>query len=245
MSTRRAKQLIYGALYVIVLLMLFAVIYLLFIRPFMAPSAVVCTSSTCAPADTAPITGELSATFMTSPGHYTFLAQAANGSANYGIQVLNYEIDLYNASDTVIQSIPGQSFIYPMQNKYLVIPNVFVGLPFDHARMNITSVAWLASSTLGANPGIASGQFGIQNIQAIIASTTVSVGGQLVNMGVASYEKVIVIVIFHDTNGSPLGASQTEIDNLKAGETTTFSVMYPAASNVNPALNQIIVYAIR
>ena len=67
-------------------------------------------------------------------------------------RVLNYEIDLYDASGALIESLPEQSFIYPTQTKYLVVPNVAVQQSVDHATLAITSAEWTASSTLGAIP---------------------------------------------------------------------------------------------
>jgi hypothetical protein len=246
MSTRRAKQLIYGTLYLAILFVLCAGVYFIIVRPIiLASTPAPCTPSTCAPTSTAPIAAGTVLTFVTSPGHYTFLTQATNQSADYGASVFNYAIDLDDASGTVLQSIPAQSFIYPSQGKYLAVLNQAVTQPFDHASLAVTSASWLASSTIGAIPVIGSGQFALQNIQTGVASTTVSVGGQLVNTSVATYGQVVVMVIFDDPNGNPVGVSQTELDDIAAGTTHNFSVIYPNEPNINPALNQILVYALR
>jgi hypothetical protein len=245
MDTRTAKQLIYGTLYALILFALCAGIWFVFVRPFLSAPVAVCTPSTCAPTSTAPIAASVAATFVTSSGHDTFLAQVANGNADFGVPALDYELDLEDASGTVLQSVPGQSFIYANQNKYLLIPNVAVSVPFDHAALDITGAEWEASSTMGASVGVALGQFSVQNVVASTAEATVSVGGQLANTSVASYRQVIVMVLFKDVNGNIIGASQTELSNVGAGTTTDFSVIYPSESNINPALNQIIVYAIQ
>ncbi len=245
MSTRTAKQLIYGALYIVVLLAICAVIYLLFVRPFVAPPVALCTPSSCAPTSTAAIAAGQVKLFVTSAGHYTFLAQVTDQNANYGATVLNYAIDLEDASGTVLRSIPAQSFIYPSQSKYLAILNQNIVQPFDHAVLVVSAARWVPSSTIGAIPAIAPGYFAIQNVQTGAASTTVSVGGQLVNTSVASFSQVLVLVIFNDTTGNPAGVSQTQLSDVGAGTTQNFSVIYPAEPNINPALNQIIVYALR
>lgn len=245
MSTRRAKQLIYGALYILIAAIICGIVYLLFIYPSVSAPVVICTPNTCAPTSTAPIAVGPVTTFVTSPGQYTFLAQVTNQDPDYGASVLNYVIDLDNASGSVLQSIPAQSFIYQSQSKYLAVLNQTISQPFDHAALAITSVAWLPSSTIGVIPSIAPGQFAVQNIQTAIASTTVSVGGQLVNTSVITYGQVIIMTIFNGQDGSPVGVSQTELSNVTAGSTNNFSVLYPNEPNINPALNQIIVYALR
>jgi len=246
MSTRLAKQIIYGALYVVIVLIICAGIYFVFVTPAIVASAPpVCTPSTCAPTSTAPIVPGTLTTFITSPGHYTFLAEVSNQSADYGAPELAYAIDLDDASGTVLQSIPAQAFIYPSQTRYLAVLNQVVAQPFDHAELVITGASWLPSSTIGAIPAVGPGQFAIQNIQTGLASTTVSVGGQLVNTGVATYGTVGVMVIFKDQSGNPVGVSATQLGSVAAGTTQTFSVIYPNEPNVDPAQNQILVYALR
>jgi len=144
-----------------------------------------------------------------------------------------------------LQSFPAQSFIYPSQSKYLAVLNQAVAQPFDHATLAVTAAQWLPSSTIGAIPAIGPGQFALQNIQTSVASATVSVGGQLVNSSVATYGQVVIMVIFKGPNGDPIGVSQTELDDVTAGSTNNFSVIYPNEPNINPALNQIVVYALR
>jgi len=246
MSTRRAKQLIYGTLFAVVVFVICAGIYLVFVRPvIVASTPPVCTPQTCAPTSTTVIVPGTLTTFVTSPGHYTFLVQATNHSADYGASGFTYAIDLDDASGTVIQSIPGQSFIYPSQTKYLAVLNQVVAQPFDHAVFVVTGVSWITSSTIGAIPSVGPGQFALQNIQTSVASTTVSVGGQLVNTGVAAYGRVVVMVVFKGSDGNPVGVSETQLSNIAAGTTENFSVLYPNEPNVNPALNQILVYAFR
>jgi hypothetical protein len=246
MSTRRAKQLVYGALYIVFIVIICAGFYGVFIAPaIVASTPPVCTASTCAPASTAPIVAGKISMFITSPGHYTFLAQVKNQSADYGASVLNYAINVNDASGNVIESIPAQSFIYASQSKYVAVLNQTINEPFDHVSLAVVSASWLTSSTMGTISGVAPGQFAIQNVQTAIASTTVSVGGQLVNTSVASFEQVVVMVIFKSPAGNPIGVSQTGLSNVAAGTTQNFSVIYPAEPNIDPALNQRIVYALR
>lgn len=246
MSTRRAKQLIYGTLYLLIVLAVCAGIYFVLVLPFTAISTpTACTSGTCAPTSTAPIAASIVSTFVTNPGHDTFLAQLQNADVDFGASLVNYELDFDDASGAILQSISGGSFIYPSQNKYVLLPNETIPATYDHVVLMVTGAEWLASGTIGADPGIAPGGFALQNIQTGVASTTVSVGGQLVNTGVASYAQVVVMVLFKDGRGNVIGASQTELDHVIAGAANNFSVIYPAEPNLNPAVNQILVYALR
>lgn len=239
MSTRRAKQLIYGALYLVMLGVLVLVcygIFLLFNPP--APAAAPCTEN-CMPVGAASIATTTVETFVTSPGQYTFLEQIANTNTDYAAEYFDYSIDFYDASGTVIQSIPGSSFLYAAETKYLVVPNVTVTDPGVATGFTIKDVYWVASSTLGALP-----QFSVQNIESGSASGTVSVSGQITNNAIATFQYVYVDVIFKGPDGGPVGATQTELNGVGPGQTADFSVSYPANASINPANNQILVYGI-
>jgi hypothetical protein len=179
--------------------------------------------------------------FASSPDHYTFLTSALDTDPDFGVSSLDYQIDVYDTSGALIGSVPAQSFIYQSQQKYLVVPNIAISQPIDHATLEITNAAWIASSTLGVIP-----QFVLQNTQVSMSSSTVTVSGQLTNANLGSFEKVIVVTIFNNGNAnSPIGASQTELDNVQAQSTANFSITYPAVTGINPTSNQVIVYGIR
>jgi hypothetical protein len=245
MSTRIAKKIVYGALYALLWLIFFGVIYLLFVRPFTPAPVAACAPGACTPTSTVALSSSIVSTLVTGSGQDTYLVQVVNSNVNYGAALINYAVDFYDASDTILQSIPGQSFIYANQDKYILIPNQSIPQTYDHMAFTITNADWLPSSTIGTDPGVAPGGFALQNVQAITASTTVSVGGQITNTSIASFEQVVIMVLFKDVNGNIVGASQTELNSVEAGESTNFSVIYPNEPGINPELNQIIVYALR
>jgi hypothetical protein len=240
MSTRRAKQLIYGALYFILLAALVAVVYFAVRLVAPAPITVTPCTSDCIPTDASAIVTSTVQTFVSSPGHYTFLTQIANTSPGYAAQYFDYAIDLYDASGTVIQSIPESSFVYASETKYLVVPNVAIVTPFVSTGLVITNPYWVPSATLGSLP-----QFSTENIATGVTSSTVSVSGQIANANISAFRYVFVDVIFTGTNGSPAGASQTEIDNVAPGKTVDFSVMYPQTSAIDLAASQVLVYGLK
>lgn len=240
MSTRLAKQIIYGALYIVILALFVGAVYGIF-RLF-SPAAVapvVCTEN-CMPVGADSIATTSVKTFITSPGHYTFLEQITNTNEGYAAEYFDYDIDFYDASGTVIQSVPGSSFIYPNQTKYLVVPNQMVANPGVGMGFTIKNVYWVSGDTLGALP-----MFAVQNQQVGMTSSTVSVSGQITNTAIAAFKYVFVDIIFKGPNGEPVGATQTEINNVGAGQTVDFSVSYPANAAINPANSQPFVYGLK
>lgn len=240
MSTRRAKQLIYGALYVVVFGLIGAACYgvVLLMAP-KVPVAAPCTEN-CIPSGVGPIVTSTVTTFVTSPQHYTFLEQIANTDSDYTAEYFTYSFDIYDASGTVIQSVPGTSFLYAGQTKFIVAPNVTVADPGVATGFSIDNVYWVASSTLGEIP-----QFSVQNTQSSETTSTVTVSGQITNQTIAAFQYVLVDVVFKGPSGSPVGATQTELNGLQPGQTVDFSVFYPANGSIDPSNNEVFVYGIR
>jgi hypothetical protein len=243
MSTRRAKQLIYGALYVVLLIIFFAVIY--FLVKLFTPAAPVTTECTtdCMPVGASSISTSTVWSFVTSPGHYTFLDEIVNTNADYAAEYFAYNINLYDASGTLVQSIPNASFAYANQAKYLVVPNQVI--PSDEnvasVGISISNVEWVSNSAVGEVPVLTQ-----QSVQTNVASTTLSVAGQLTNTDISTLQYIYVDVIFKGSDGAPVGASQTVLNNVGPGQTVNFSVMYPAISTIsNPASNEVFAYGLR
>ncbi|HVM77337.1 MAG TPA: hypothetical protein VMU07_04260 [Candidatus Paceibacterota bacterium] len=237
MSPRRAKQLIYGTLYAIIWLAFFSAIYFVFIKPAITPTP--CEGPACGSQFAKPISTSTLWAFTAGPGSATYLAKIVNTNSDFGAAYFDYNINFYDASGTVKETIPGTSYIYPNQIKYLLAPNIApVGEPYT--AIVISNEQWMASSSMGSVP-----QFAFTNIQAQSGPATISVNGQVTNNDVASFDKVLIIAIFKDGSGNPIAATQTELDNFKAGDTRNFSVIYPAVSGVNPANNELEAYALR
>ncbi len=243
MSTRLAKQLIYGVLYGLVLLGFFSLIYVVFFRPAapvsanpVCPQGGTCTGQN---AQQLAIQGDVSA-FQTSPGHFTFLAEIANPNADLAATSFDYRFDLDDASGTPIVSFPGRSFIYASQVKYVVAPNELASGSFDHAALTITNVEWAPAATLGVVP-----QLTFANIATGMGPTGISVEGEVTNQDIATLQNVAVIAVFKGASGGVVGASATALDMLAPGQAAHFSVIYPAVDGVDPARNGLFGYALR
>jgi len=237
MSTRRAKQIIYGTLYGLIVLVILAGIYYIFIKPALTPAP--CTGPSCGSAAAKPLATSTVWTFVTGSGSATYLAKITDANASFGATAFDYAFDFYNASGTVIETIPGSSFIYPSQVKYLLAPNM-APVTAAYLSLDVSNVQWVTSSSMGAAP-----QFAFTNLQAQTGSAMVSVSGQMTDNDVASFNAVLVVAVFKDAGGNPIGASQTEIDDVAPNAAERFSVTYPAVPGVNPANSELEAYGLR
>lgn len=258
MSTRFAKQFIYGTFYVVVWVLVIWVGYGLFVKS--APSCFdgkqdqgelgVDCGGPCAMTCTAglqPVSVLSTNIFQSTPGHETFLAKIAGVNPGLAAQYFTFSFDLRDASGTVLESFPGSSFLYPSEVKYLTLVNQPVTAsvtanPTATWTLTIPSAdtQWVSGSSFGAIPILT-----VQNVSTQIGSSTAIASGQLMNGDTATFNSIFIVAVFKDANGNPIGASQTEIDSIAPNQTKNFSVSYPAIAGINPAATEVQAYAER
>ena len=255
-SFRRVKQLVYGLLYVAFFCAVGAGVYFLFLKP--APSCfdkiqdggetgVDCggpCANICLPSTLQPISaiGNVDV-FTPIAGHVTLLAQVENVNSDFAADTFVYTFNLYDASGKIIQSIPGTSFIYADDTKYLMVPNEAVSAPVDHAEIVIGVIHWVSASEIGTTAP----QFSVGNIVTSAASlNTLTVSGTVTDGDSSAFKSVEIVVIFEDSGKNPVGVTGTKLDSIAPNQAENFSVKYPASlQNIDPSQVQVYAYAFR
>jgi hypothetical protein len=244
MSTRLAKQIIYGAFYAIVLFAIFFGGYLL-LRP-QAPVSCEVTGD-CVPV-AQPITVLAVEPFTTAPGHTTFLAKIANPNTELAAWNFSYSFNVYDASGTLLQTLPGDSYLYGGEIKYVLLTNQTIATSAAATDLLIptSTVSWVATSSFGLEP-----QLAIINVSTAMSSSTfpssptVIAAGQLIDNDTASFNNIFIVAVFKDASGNPIGASQTELNSIAPNQTESFSISYPDLPGINPAATEVEAYAHR
>lgn len=235
---RRAKQIIYGVFYFIVLAGIFTGFYFLYLRP---KPIVPCVD--CLPSAIQPITAGTVAVFTPTAGHATLLVRVVNWNTDVGASTFSYTFTAYDASGTNLGSISGSSFAYPDETKYIVMPNEAVSGTVAVADFSVGVVQWVASSTTGTAPNFAFTNVATAPIAG--SSSTIAATGEITNDDNAALQNITVVAIFKDQYGNPAGVSQTVIDGLQPQETQNFSVSYPAEPNINLSATEVHAYSRR
>jgi hypothetical protein len=235
---RRAKQIIYGAFYLIIFGAIFTGFYVLFLKPAPAPP---CTN--CLPANIQPITAGMVTVFKPVADHATLLVRIANWNTDVAAGTFDYTFTAYDASGKDLGSVSGSSFAYPNETKYIVMPNETVSGRVARADFTVGVIHWVSSSTAGLAP-----EFAFKNLVTapILGNPgTLAVSGEITNEDNAALKNIVVVAIFKDQYGNPAGASQTVLDGLAPQETQNFSVSYPALPNINPSATEVYAYSWR
>lgn len=255
MPSRRIKQFVYGLVFIIVIVLVIIAFYAFFLKPASScfdgiknggEQGIDCggpCAKLCLPTGTQPIS-EIGAVDVFTPlaGHVTLLAQVVNPNANFAASVFDYTFNLYDSAGNILGTIPGTSFIYADQTKYLVVPNQAVSGTVDHATLVIAPPAWIPAATLGSVP-----QFMFQNVAASSpASGTLAISGTVIDQDAASFSNLGIVAILKNSTGLPVGVSVTELDSISPNQPANFSVTYPIALQaINPAAIGLDAYGVR
>jgi hypothetical protein len=253
--SRRVKQVVYGILYLVIIGIIVAGIYFLFLKP--APSCfdnvqnegeqgVDCggpCAKLCIPSSIQPISTLGAVRVFPLPGgNITILAQLENANSDYAASSFNYAVTLYGADgSTTVATFDRTSFAYADETKYLVLPNELVSASTSRADIVISNIQWVPASQMGLAP-----QFAFTNLTSAAGmSGSVTVGGNITDRDVSSFRNIVIVAIFKDAARIPIGASQTELDSLSPGETQIFSISYPLLPNENISATEFHAYAER
>jgi hypothetical protein len=195
----------------------------------------------CAPVFS-PIGFSSSSIFWNSSGRATFVAQATNPNVNGGAFDFKYVFSLRDASGTTVGSVPGDSFLYPGQTKYVVAVNQAVATSVVSADCAVVGdVPWVPSSTIGNAPVL-----NLQNVAtAQVASGTLATSGVVVNQDPVAVSDVLLVAFFKNSSGETVGISQTQINQIPAGGSANFSVLYPLNSNIDSTKTEVDAYGVR
>ena len=253
--SRRVKQVLYGIFYLAIFAGIVTAIYFLFLKQ--APSCfdniqnegeqgVDCGGpcvKLCIPSSIQSIS-LLGATHVFSPvaGHATFLAQIENANSDFAASSFDYTVVFYGSDESsTVAVVNGTSFAYAAETKYLVLPNESVSGKVSRAEITINNVQWVSASQMGLVP-----KFAFTNItSAAGANGYATESGNITDRDVSSFQNIVVVAIFKDAAGAPIGASQTELDSLAPGATQNFSISYPLLPNENISATELHAYAKR
>lgn len=149
----------------------------------------------------------------------TLVIQLENSNSAFGATDFNFSV-LASEDGSSREIYSDQSFIYPGEIKYLVVPALNFSPP-DSISVKITNTRWSALDIFS--------RVVIQPRE--IESTT---SGSLINVsGIASSNEsillpdVLVNALFYDSTDQLIGASRTIINDLKSFEERSFSVTHP------------------
>lgn len=245
MTTRTIKQLTYGALYTASWLAIGYGIYVLVFQP--APS---CTDNrknqdevevdcggqfcqSCEVRNLKPIEfSSIKVIGGVTTQSATVIVEMRNINATYGTPRLAYELTLYGAGDTVLQTSRGETALYPSELKYRLHVNLPVAansITRAAARV-VEDISWqpLSDFTRPKTP--------LRDVQTQFAPGRVTISGIVKNDNAFDLRRATVSVVMTDGAGTPLAASMTVMQDLIASQERAFQIVVPLPAGVGETM---------
>ena len=144
-----------------------------------------------------------------------------------------------NTSNKNLQSVNGETFIYPGENKYTIID--LPGLTADsNAEIVFGTPTWEGAVEFSSPKitfrGVTSKLEGNGNI---------FISGVLQNNETLLFPRVIINALFFDGNYNVIGVSKTEIQDILAFEERYFQIEHPQLPNLDLAKTRLFFEANR
>ena len=252
--SRIAKQLLYGSIFIIVILVVLGFFYLL-LKP--APTCfdgiknqneqgVDCggppiggCAKACIPSGLRPLSLEDIRAISVDSAHVSLLAYINNPNIDYAAKRFSYVFEISYENGAPSSTFTDYSFIYGGERKYLVLPNKEVATGIKDVKIVLQNAEWIPSifflkpqvRLIGMNPDV--------------TTSSIKVEGTLTNDDTIIFPSVEAVGIFRGNLGEVLGMSRTEVRDVVPGESRSFTIVHPAFLNFDVTKTEILLYTLR
>ena len=166
-------------------------------------------------------------------GLYEFVAKIKNQSQIYGNPKIDYQINFYNSSGQIIQSIPQTTFILPGEEKYIVKAAIKLNPQekITQAKAKITHIDTWQKLNDALFPDLVVKDKKIK----IIGQPTkyAEVSGTIISRAKVGYQRVSINIILIGNDGRIARVNQTEMRTLMPEQERGFSIFWS-----KPFINQ-------
>ncbi|MDP3948038.1 MAG: hypothetical protein Q8Q41_05120 [bacterium] len=238
-SFRLAKQIFYGLLYFAVFFGIISGIYFGFLR-----NSATCfdgrenqgeedtdCGGPCEPCEIralVPLT--VSAVKVLPAGEsITLFAEVRNPNFTFGAFSFIYTFEALDETGAVVTTVSGESFLYPGEIRYFVESAAGVALPQTRrANFKIENTTWKRREEF-ATPLMQFREVRTEMKQ----DGTLATSGVIVNGETVPFRRLMVGAIYVDQLGAVVGASKTELRDVKPFEERFFQIAHPAIPGAN------------
>ena len=241
---RLLKQFLYGIFYLAILGGILWLIYSVTLKP--APSCfdnrqnggetgMDCGGGciTCEIKNLSPLS-LLPATLFSADRDFSASAELNNPNLNYGAKTFDYEVNFYDASGRVLETRENKSFIYSGETKNLIEAGVRItnGIPARaEIKIDGKSIVWEKAENFPVP------KYNLKDFAAELENGQAVVSGNISNPNNFILSKIIVSAFLVDKSGIKIGASKTELQNVRPFRVENFKIFIPVRKDLAGAID--------
>lgn len=160
--------------------------------------------------------------FASGPNLYSVAAKIRNSNTNLGASSFDYTFNLYDGDNNLIKTVPGKSFIWPGESKYIIEGGVNAIKAPVSAKLEIKNPTWSEVKNFkGINLTLGNINYGKGRVGSgkfFMVDFTAS------NNTPFDLEKVYVSAIVLNKDNLPIAVGSTVLENLGSKENRFFSI---------------------
>jgi len=248
MQSRFLKQLIYGSLYLIILLGLGYLLY----APFKAPAScfdnrknqgeteIDCGGpcESCELRRLKPIQVSPVSLFSIDGRTVSALFELVNPNTKYGAERFSHKIEFFDSGGRIIDSVTKESFIYPGEIKYIVEPSIEVSGPVARAAAEVSGFVWKPIAEFSA-PKTQTRDIKIEIKE---GAGEARIAGLLINQNSFRISRAVIIAVIHDQSGNRTGFSKTLVLDMEPFEERSFAITIPITDSTGLSRDSVKIF---
>ena len=171
----------------------------------------------------------LPATLFSADRVFSASAELQNLNLNYGAKTFDYEVNFYDASGKVLETRGNKSFIYAGETKNLIEAGVRItnGIPARaEIKLEEKSIVWEKAENFS------SPKYDLKDSAAELENGQAVVSGNITNPNNFIISKIIINAFLIDKSGVKIGASKTELQNVRPFRVENFKVFMPVRKDL-------------
>jgi hypothetical protein len=232
-SKRSIKQIIYGACYLGLFLLIIFLIYLIWLKP--APTCFdnkqnqgetgIDCGGPCPSCEIKTLVSPEASwvKYFPSETQTIVAAEVKNPNLNWGADAFSYTFDIYGGN-TKLKSFTKDSFIYGGEVKYFVEVFEIDFKKITNVKISFSDINW-KPNTKFSKPVVQIREIKTEPVSQEVPGVIVS--GFIANNNAFPLSKVKIIGFLSNTGGLQIGASKTELENILAFEEKFFKLNFP------------------
>lgn len=232
MNSRLAKQILFGAGYLIVLFLIVFTIYFIWLKPGptcfdnkknQGETEIDCDGP-CKPCEIKTLKPlEISLIkYFPSSNKTAVVAEIKNSNTDWGADYFDYFIEFYDKDNNKIKTIKNKSFIYASEIKNLFELAEFDSKIIAEAKISFENLNWKPKEKF-EKPIIQLREIKMENVV---------LSGFLKNSNAYKLAKIKILGFLYDQYGILITVSKTELENLPAFEERLFKINFPKDINI-------------
>lgn len=150
-------------------------------------------------------------------------AEIKNPNPDWAADYFSYVINVYGKNGMVVKSIAKTSYIYAGETKYLVEPAEIDVKNAADVKISFSGEDWKPAKEFPM-PSTQTRQI---RTEISSGSSNVSASGFVANSNAYPLSKTVIVGFLFNKNGVQIGASKTELENLPAFEEKSFRINFP------------------